>query len=392
MRFLGKRSINCIYNYNKFLNTNEKQYNKVRLFSRRVQKQALVSYLVSPLISDINKITRTNRSNAINIVRALNELGFIVDIVNWDDKKFIPKRRYNLFIGHGGINFERISKELNYDCIQIYYSTGLYWKLHNKKEIERVSQLNKRRKVNLKPDRYIHNSEEYALNIADGIIALGNEFTKKVFLKFPLVLTLNNAAPSYPKYDISKKIIEKSYNNFLFFSGSGNIHKGLDLVLEAFLEADDKNLYVCTKLDDEFSRVYENELFKTKNIHYIGFVEMFSEKFYEIMNLCNYFIHPSCGEGSMRSAVLCMHHGLIPIVSKETTIDVDGFGYILENCTTKDIVRMINKVVNLDISKKLSENIMKFAKEKYSERGYLKNMKKHIKYIYNFKKDKNSYC
>ena len=82
MRFLRKRSINCIYNYNKFLNTNKKQYNKVKLFSRRVQKQALISYLVSPLISDINKITRTNRSNAINIVRALNELGFIVDIVN----------------------------------------------------------------------------------------------------------------------------------------------------------------------------------------------------------------------------------------------------------------------------------------------------------------------
>lgn len=391
MKFLRKRSINCIYNYNEFLKTKEKRSNKSRLFSSRDQKHALVSYLVSPLVSDIKKTIQTNRSNAINIVRALNELGFIVDIVSWDDKKFIPKRIYDLFIGHGGINFERISKKLNSDCIQIYYSTGLYWKLHNKKEIERVNQLNKRRNVNLKPDRYIYNSEEYALNTADGIIALGNKFTRKIYSKFPIVLTINNAAPGNPKYDISKKIFKKAYNNFLFFSGSGNIHKGLDLVLEAFLKTNDKNLYVCTKLDDAFSKVYENELFKTKNIYYIGFVEMFSEKFYEIMNLCNYFIHPSCGEGSMRSAVLCMHHGLIPIVSKETTIDVDGFGYIIENCTIKNIIKIVNKVVNLDVSKKLSENIIKFAREKFSEKEYLKNMKKHIKYIYNLKKSKKLY-
>ena len=92
----------ALYSYGKYLQANESGLNK--------NKRALVSYLVSPLSNPPQKIRFSNDGIALNIARALNELGYIVDIVNWDDLNFIPEKKYDLFIGHGGKNFENIYK------------------------------------------------------------------------------------------------------------------------------------------------------------------------------------------------------------------------------------------------------------------------------------------
>ena len=371
---LFKKKSSKINTYRKYLQTDNSEPNK--------NKRALVSYLVRPLLQPPQKIRFSNDGIALNIARALNELGYIIDIVNWNDLNFIPEKKYDLFIGHGGKNFESIYKHLNEDVKVIYFSTGCYWKFHNNQEEQRFNDLKLRRGVTLPYDRYIKEPEEFANSVADGIICLGNSHVCETYSKFPVVHHLNNASYFDDYYDKVTKDFEKNRKNFLFFSGSGNVHKGLDLVLEAFSKSD-KNLYICTSIDTEFRKVYKHELEDCPNIHYVGFIQMRTEKFYEIMDCCNYVIYPSCSEGSPGSVIDCLQYGLIPIVSKESNIDVQNHGVLLKECSIEEITKVINDVSNkpIDWIREKSLLARNAAITEYSEETFLNDLKNHIEYI-----------
>ncbi len=163
----------------------------------------------------------SNPGIAQNIPRALNELGYIVDIINFDNKKFAIKERYDLFIGHLGINFETICKQLPTEAVKIYFSTGNYWKFANKQETDRLEYLNKRRSIILPYDRYIHDDEEFANRNADGIICLGSEIVKQTYSEFPLVVSLNNAAFPDIKYNYDEKDFRKDERTSYSIVGPG---------------------------------------------------------------------------------------------------------------------------------------------------------------------------
>ena len=83
--------------------------------SGKPARKALLSYLVLPLLPPLrlrDRVKFSNRGIAQEIPRVLNELGYSVDIVNYDNRDWLPDRPYDLLIGHGGINFESISRRL----------------------------------------------------------------------------------------------------------------------------------------------------------------------------------------------------------------------------------------------------------------------------------------
>ncbi|MCX5999859.1 MAG: hypothetical protein NTU41_09815, partial [Chloroflexi bacterium] len=187
-------------------------------------KQALLSYITAPFrMSDEDPSTSQFSNNGIakDIVRTLNQIGYIVDIVEWTDTIFAPKKPYDLFVGHGGWNFEHIIASLPPRAKKICFSTGLYWQEHNRREEERFRWLEERRGVRLAYDRWIERSEECANQSADGIICLGNRIVKDSYSKFPLVVNLNNAAYHDDRYDTTRKDFATGRSNFLFFSGGG---------------------------------------------------------------------------------------------------------------------------------------------------------------------------
>jgi hypothetical protein len=157
----------------------------------------LLSYITTPFqlsADDPGNLQFSNFGIARNIVRALDRLGYIVDVVEYLDTKFLPRKDYDLFVGHGGFEFEHISRNLPPDAVRIYFSTGIYWKDFNRQEEERFRWLEERRGVRLPYDRWIYDSEEYANQSADGIICLGNQVAKDSYSQFGLVINLNNAA------------------------------------------------------------------------------------------------------------------------------------------------------------------------------------------------------
>ena len=66
------------------------------------------------------------------------------------------------------------------------------------------------------------------------------------------------------------------------------MHKGLDLVLEAFAGMPDHHLYVCGPLQQEkdFVKAFYTELYETPNIHAVGWVDLEGPEFLEIVNKC----------------------------------------------------------------------------------------------------------
>ena len=78
--------------------------------SGKTQQRALLSYLVMPLVPPSafrDHIKFSNRGIAQEIPMSLIKLGYKVDIINFNNTSWLPKRCYEIFIGHGGINLNR---------------------------------------------------------------------------------------------------------------------------------------------------------------------------------------------------------------------------------------------------------------------------------------------
>ena len=348
-------------------------------------KRALLSYITTPFRlspDDPHDVQFSNIGIARSIVRVLNELGYIVDVIEWTDTKFLPCKHYNLFMGHGGHNFERIARNLSPETVKIYFSTGIYWKESNQREAERFKWLEQRRSVHLPFDRWIICREEYANKSADGIICLGNQAAKNSYSKFPLVINLNNTTYHDGRYERTKKDFASARRNFLFFAGSGNVHKGLDLLLEAFVQTD-AHLYICQEISPEFYKVYRHELEDYPNIHLVRSVPMRSPQFYYLVDRCAFVIYPSCAEGQPGSVVECMHQGLIPVLSREANIDTNDYGITLNTCSIEEIIKVAQNLLQQppEWVKEMSSRTRKAAITDFSENAFLRNMKGAIQVI-----------
>ena len=354
-----------------------------KYLAKNTGKKALMSYLPEPLREELageDTIHFSNAGIARSWAKSLNQLGYSVDVISWDDREFKPKAHYDLFVGHGGVNYQRIHSLLPTNTPAIYFSTGSYWKFHNKQESLRHTNFFIRHGVNLPPDREITFSEEYANTHCNGIICLGNKLCADTYSKFDNVHNLDIGC--YPVDGYKKRTLEhvaETRFNFLFLAGGGNIHKGLDLVLDQFRNLPDYHLYIVTLLDKEFETTYADVL-SMPNVHNLGFLNMRSPEYNAVMQKCCFLVFPSCSEGSPGSVVESMAQGIIPIVSLESHIDVEGFGFMLPNVQPELIEKTLVKAAQLPLSRlqKMSELARKTAVGRHSPEQFEANLKKAI--------------
>jgi hypothetical protein len=361
-----------------FLNYNE-------FCSNDSSKRALVSYLVAPLLPpehERDRIVFSNLGIAQQIPRALNELGYIVDIIQYDLINWNVSRKYDLFLGHAGINFEQISRQLPNDSIQIYFSTGIYWKEFNIQEAKRIYELALRRGHLLQPDRRIQYSEEYANKRADGIICLGNKTVIQTYNMSKLVIGINNATYPVTWSEWRNKDFDSGRQHFLFFSGGGNVHKGLDLILEAFAETK-LHLHVCQNINPNFGEVYRQEIRDVPNIHIHGALPMRSSEFESLAMLCNWIISATCAEGQPGAIIECMGYGLIPILPESSNISLGEFGIGLQDCII-DIIRetaLRASQIPVEECRQRSLNASATAQKDYSPERFNQNFKSAVQQI-----------
>jgi len=341
-------------------------------------RRALLSYLVLPLLPPPmlrDRVKFSNRGIAQEIPRVLNKLGYSVDIVNYDNRSWHPDRPYDLFIGHGGINFEQISRGLPERTVRIYFATGIYWRDLNDRVRRRAADLVSRRGVTLSSYRTVEDSEDYALRISDGIICLGNHRAVESYSKFPNVIGINNAVFPVNWDGWRRKDFEEGRRHFLFFSGPGNVLKGLDLLLEVFAESD-FHLHICQHLERDFVRAYWRELNKCPKIHVYGFLKMRSPKFMSLAMRCNWVVVPTCTDAQPGAALECMAHGLTPILSEEANIDVGKWGIPLPDCRIDTLRSTLCRASRMetDSIRQLTTEVVEMTRNLYSVENFSRNI------------------
>jgi hypothetical protein len=356
----------------------------------------LLSYIIEPfLLKDGEPVSaaHTHDWESLQIGKTFVDLGYAVDVIDYRDSIFCPKKEYSFFIG-ARTNFERICRLLNKNCTKIVHLDTAHWLFNNSAAYSRCLALQKRRGVSLRSFKWV--APNWAIEHANCATMLGNSFTINTYTyaEKPIYRIPISTCAVYPWPE--QKDFNECRKGYLWFGSHGLVHKGLDLVLECFTDMPDYELYVCGPIEDEegFEKAFYEELYRTPNIHNIGWVDVRSERFMEIANKCVGIIYPSCSEGGGGSVIQCMHAGLIPIVTNEASVDTGNFGLVLGNCSTEEVKHSIQMLSGFspDKLKLLSKRTWEFARENHTRERFAKECRRIVeKIIAIHHEKKNSY-
>lgn len=313
----------------------------------------LISYVVNPFTLKPGEPVPTSHTQhweCLQMAKTFLDFGYNVDVIWFYNDVFLPKKDYTFFI-ETRWNLQRCVPFLNKDCVKIFHSDTAHILFHNAAEANRLLNLQQRRGITLSPKRFEQPNQ--AIEYADCATVLGNEFTLNTFkyANKPLYRVPISAPRLYPFPE--DKDFTACRKNFLWFGSGGLVHKGLDLLLDAFSQMPDYHLTICGPIEkeDDFKTAFYQELYQTPNIHTIGWVDVNSQKFLDIVNNCLGIVYPTCSEGGGGCVINCMHTGLIPIVSYESSVDVsDDYGVVLKENTVEEIKQSIQNVSKLNPS------------------------------------------
>lgn len=356
----------------------------INYFRTSYKHNALVSYITDPFINEIN-LRHTNTFESMEIGKALNEAGFNVDITDYDYSGRIDYSKYDLIIGFGEPLINSFYKR-NKKIITVYYGTGMHVHTQNVNTLNRVKEVFEKKGVWLPGSgRIVEKSWSIQTTLVDAMILLGNDEVTKTYSPNFQGRTYNIPASFFNVTNPNKIIVDKDFNkakdHFLWFGSSGLIHKGLDLLLDVFSKRENIHLHICGPLEGEpeFIQTYYTELFRKQNIHYHGFVSMNSEIFKELLKKCAFVVLPSCSEGGGASVLnVCGNGGLLPLLSREASIDTDDFGFVFEKINNESILAIIDRVLLLQENeiKTLSLKCLDVISKKHSQTNYTKELRK----------------
>jgi glycosyltransferase involved in cell wall biosynthesis len=356
-------------------------------FKKNYSKNALLSYILTPFQQD--SLAHTNFYEAQSWAKILDELGYNVDIIDFRNTKKIDLSKYDLICGFGDVFQQYFESGINKKIITIYYSTGMHVCHQNQASLSRVKDVYRKKGVWLaKSARFVEKTWTHQTALVDGIIALGNEVCANSYRKYFNGSVYSLPAPFYKTIDaetIIKQKTEESKKHYLWFGSSGLVHKGLDLCLEYFAKNQDLYLHVCGPIENEsnFVTTYNKELFKTPNIQVYGFVDIASSEFENILSKCSFTIFPSCSEGGSPSTLTVVGNGgLVPVITKETTIET-GSEIWIDALNYEKINKAIRYSQNLSFEeiKELQYKNIDFVKNNHTQEIYYEQLMKNIQNI-----------
>jgi glycosyltransferase involved in cell wall biosynthesis len=366
---------NCIikteHRYNRLLHKDIITLNS----TKKSDKNVLLSYITLPFRIKLDNPAfyfHTNLWECLQIAKIWSNYGYNVDIIDWDNSIFLPKKDYSVFIDIH-TNMERLAPMLGKNCKKILHITGAHWRFQNDAENKRLLALKDRKGITLQPRRQVPPS--FGIEYADCATILGNTFTQKTFTYsgkplYPIPISTSVQFPFFENKEFYK--IRKN----LWFGSSGMVHKGLDLVLDTFSKLPEYHLTICgpVKQESDFEKAYRKELYKTSNIRTLDIINVRTNQFLNIVKENIGLIYPSCSEGGGGSVITCLHGGLIPIISYESSVNTDNFGIILTKCSLDEIRDSIKALSSFSAEelKLMSKRAWQFAqknhtKEKFSE-------------------------
>lgn len=351
-------------------NVNKTNYNK----------KCLLQYIVSPFLVPVGTISEShqNQWQVRMLAQEIGSFGYDVDVRDFDSTEPL-KNQYDLLVDiHPGFNTCcQGNVNMTSSCCRIAYMTGMNTSVATKNEQIRLKSLERRRGVRLPKERQ-HPPLSREIEQFDAFFFIGNQYNLDSYKEFslPPVFFIKNNGYTFPW---KSSVEQKNSRCFLFLASNGQVHKGLDLLLEVFSQKGFPfELYICSNVysEKEFCRVYETELFHTSNIHTIGFVDIMSEEFHRLVDVCSFSILPSCSEANAGAVLTAMSAGLIPIVSKEAGFEDDEVIH-LTDCelnTIEDTIYLYG-MKDRDWIVKESRRTKQVAESRYSRACFIRSVR-----------------
>ncbi|PIT98116.1 MAG: hypothetical protein COT71_02540 [Candidatus Andersenbacteria bacterium CG10_big_fil_rev_8_21_14_0_10_54_11] len=316
----------------------------VRMHGATSAARVLVYYKSDPFTRGyLHDHRHTNIWEVRTMVGILNRLGFTVDVLDRTGAAaFVAKHPYQVFIGLGsddsGQHFPRIAQQLP-KAVRIMYATCMEPASRNAAVLDRYQSFNARHGRMLPPRRLVRHLDADAVRrYADFIFYIGNDNTRATYNRYEKP-TLRIFPSTTPKLRLTARSLDPARKNrFLFFSGTGNILKGLDLALEAFAQLPQYTLYICTQIEPDFAHFYKQLLHRTPNIRTEGIVSPLGRRFQQLTEQCGYALLPSAAEGTTTSVATCMRRGLVPVVTPNSGLDIRPFGQEIAAGTVAGVV------------------------------------------------------
>ena len=307
----------------------------------------VISYLTWPFVEGWDSPKMRGHTNAFEVVamaEVFNQMGFRVEVCDYEDANHVPPEDCRMAVDIHA-NLERWN--LPDGCRKILHATGAHWLFCNHAELDRLRGIQARKGQVLQTRR--QGPPSRGVEVADHVMVLGNEFTRGTFLfggkpvsRVPISSAYEFPWPENRDFHSAKK-------KFLWVGSYGMVLKGLDLVLEAFAGMPDLELTVCGRpeKEEDFFRLYENELNGTPNIRLHGWIDMATPDFSEIARTHAAVIYPSCAEGGAGSVIHCMHAGMLPICTEEASIDLVDFGVPVNSGTVEAVQLACRQVAEM---------------------------------------------
>jgi glycosyltransferase involved in cell wall biosynthesis len=253
---------------------------------------------------------------------------------------------------------------------------------NNAAAIGRCLDVQRRRGISLRSYKLIE--ENWAVEYSDFLIySTGNDwvpdsyaYAGKPFARVPLCTHTVYPSPE-------GKDLETVRHTFLWLGSHGFVHKGLDLVLEAFAAMPEFKLVVCGPIKDEpeFEKAFDRELYQTPNIETVGWVDITSDQFHEIVARCVGLVYPSCAEGASGNVLTCMQAGLIPVISYPSCVDMStGNGVQIQALEVEAVAESVRTVAAMPAASlaAMAMRAWHFAREHHTHARFAEEYRKAV--------------
>ena len=328
------------------------------------QKKVLICYLDYTALHNLEHIMHPQIYEFSIMIKYFLSQNYCIDICpyNYEYQERI-KDDYDIIIGLGATFRTAVQK--NTLAKKILYLTENPPLIAEQLEKARVDYFYERKGKKIPLERSGVCFVESDLYIADYRICGSNQ-PNTFFLYF---IGLKNQNFSYD----GKR---KNKYNFLWFGGPAAIHKGLDICMDIFERHKEWNLYVAGITEKKLKTYGIHE--GISNVHFLGFLDVNSKEYIDIVNETVFMILPSCSESYSTAVLTSMRHGLVPIVCQNNGFDeFEDLVFILKDYhieyVEKEIIRILEDYSMEELEKR-SKEIMEFADTNFSMGNYRKEL------------------
>lgn len=348
-------------------------YNKDDYYVSKIDEKApwvYISYVAGVFYYKNDKSymeAHQNRQETLCIVNVLNELGYNVYIQDYESRRRLPKlQNIKMVFGHEP-NLVKAAEKYP-EALVVQYNTGSYLDHANSQIIKMTDSVNEKYQSKLPYRRLINPKDRVhyeVYQLADRILQIGSKFTiATIPERFRnKIVTIHQST----QVNRSISIIDAPKNEFLFLGSTGNILKGIPLLVDYFTKHKEITLHLVGPIEEDYWSLIKEEI--TPNIVIHGFMDVNSDAFLDITSTCNFIIFPSGSEGCPGSVLCAMKYGMIPIVTPWAAFDeIEEYGYLMDyNWDVNSVAKGVEWALSLTPAERLQ---LKLKCKQYVDKYY----------------------